>query len=235
MKSYLILFSFFLAPIYSLACSCINGGDFCTLLPKAKEVGQLVVSGNPVRTIGHGMEFEITEVVSGTERKKRIMVWGDPGYLCRAYVTGFQREDQLLLILDKISQERTETTTGETEHVGDYELSVCGQYFVYLNGKYKTELDCYQPSTGKPTLVAVFPNPTQQSFSLIDPDIKLEEIIQVNVYLPNGQLRYSMSQMTIQALENGIEVHVEDWQNNLYFVQIRTLQDKWLAKVLVVK
>ena len=235
MKSYLILFSICFLPAYSLACSCINAGEFCTILPNAIAEGKLVVSGSPLRTIGHGMEFEIDELVSGTERKKRIIVWGDPGYLCRTYVTGFKREDRLLLILDPITRERTETTTGETEQVGDYSLSVCGQFFVYLNGKNQTKVDYYRSTNGKPSLISAFPNPTANAFSLINPDIKIEEITHINVYSANGQLLYNKGQFAIRPTDNGIEIETADWANNLYFVEIRTLQKKWLAKVAVVR
>lgn len=235
MKSYSLLFGFVLIPVLSWACSCINAGDFCTILPRAIEQNQLVVRGNPVRVIGHGMEFEISEVVAGQERNRRIMVWGDPGYLCRVYVTGFERSDDLLMILDPITRERTENTTGETERVGDYALSVCGQYFVYLNGPNKANVNCYQPGNKKPVELSVFPNPTTDFFRLNHAEISLSDITQVNVYLSNGQLRYGNGQVAVREQEDGIEIATAGWVNNLYLVEIRTTQGRWLAKVLVLR
>lgn len=219
-----------------MACSCINAGDFCTVLPAAIDQGSLVVRGSSLRTIGHGMEFKIDEVIAGTESKKRITVWGDPGYLCRSYVTGFDRRDDLLMILSPILQERTESTTGETERVGDYTLSVCGQFFVYLNGKNKTDLSCYTPTKKKPELLTAFPNPTADYFSLtIDSNIETRDILQVNVFQANGQLLYRRGQLAIREQENNIEIVTKDWLPGLYFVEIRTTQNRWLAKVVVAR
>jgi hypothetical protein len=235
MKIYSLILIFLLAPMISWACSCINAGDFCSILPTALEQNKLVVRGNPVRVIGHGMEFEVTEVVAGQESSRRIMVWGDPGYLCRVYVTGFERSDELLMILDPITRERAESTTGETERVGDYALSVCGQYFVYLNGRNKANVDCYKPGKKKPVALSVFPNPTAGTFRLNNPAIRFADITEVNVYLPNGQLRYGNGQVAVREQDEGIEIATTGWVNNLYLVEIRTTQGRWLAKVLVVR
>jgi hypothetical protein len=181
------------------------------------------------------MEFEVTEVVAGQESSRRIMVWGDPGYLCRVYVTGFERSDELLMILDPITRKRAESTTGETERVGDYALSVCGQYFVYLNGRNKANVDCYKPGKKKPVALSVFPNPTAGTFRLNNPAIRFADITEVNVYLPNGQLRYGNGQVAVREQDEGIEIATTGWVNNLYLVEIRTTQGRWLAKVLVVR
>lgn len=225
---------FCLAPVFSMACSCINAGDFCTILPRAIDQGSLVVRGSSLRTVGHGMEFKIDEVIAGTESKKRIMVWGDPGYLCRSYVTGFDRTDDLLMILSPILQERTESTTGETERVGDYTLSVCGQFFVYQNGKNKTDISCYQPSQKRPKLISVFPNPTADFFSISpNSDLEIADILQINVFHANGQLLYKRSQLAVREQEDHIEIVTKDWISGLYFVEIRTTQNRWMAKLVV--
>ena len=235
MRFYPLIFCLLIAPTFSLACSCANAGDFCTILPNAIESGNLVVQGSPVRTIGHGIEFEIAEVVSGTETRKRIMIWGDPGYLCRIYVTGFERRDQLLMILSPIQRERTETTTGETERVGDYSISICGEFFIYLNGPNKKEIDCFTPTKGKPSLISVAPNPTQHSFFLITQDLEVDNIVEIKVSNANGQLLFKKSQLAIRPTADNIEIETTTWVNGLYFVEIRTLTDRWLAKVVVVK
>lgn len=237
MKTYLITLILGILPIFSLACSCIYAGDFCSLLPNAIEQGSLVVQGSPVKTIGHGMEFKIDAVISGSTNQKRITIWGDPGYLCRTYVTGFAPKDQLLLILDPITQDRTETVTGETERKGDYSLSGCGEFFVYLNGKYKTELDCYQPVPGKPTLISVFPNPASDYFNLtLASDLSVGSIIRINVFQANGQLVYTKGQLNIQPdePENEIKIKTKGWSKGLYFVEIQTFQDRWLTKLVVI-
>ena len=36
------------------------------------------------------MEVEITEVYKGTESRKNVTVWGDPGHLCRPYLSTFK-------------------------------------------------------------------------------------------------------------------------------------------------
>ncbi len=237
MKTYLVIAILSLLPIFSVACSCIYAGDFCTILPLAIERGSLVVQGSPVKTIGHGMEFKIDAVISGSTNQKRITIWGDPGYLCRTYVTGFDQKDQLLLILDPITQDRTENVTGKTERKGDYSLSGCGEFFVYLNGKYKAELDCYEPTDGKPTLISAFPNPAMDYFNLATPsDLAIENIIQINVYQANGQLIYKKGQLNVQhkEQENEIKIMTQGWTKGIYFIEVQTLQGRWLTKLVVI-
>ncbi|MEM6376805.1 MAG: T9SS type A sorting domain-containing protein [Bacteroidota bacterium] len=234
MKRLIFLFTLFLTPNLSIACSCAGPNDFCVILPNAIEAGSLVVRGYPVRTIGHGMEFKIEELVAGTENRSQIIVWGDPGYLCRTYVTGFTQEDELLMILAPINRERKENVTGETERVGDYELSVCGQFFVYLNGANRTDVDCYKPFRGKPNRISVFPNPSSDYFSLVTTgSIEPSDLIQINVFNSNGQLIYRRGQLAIRQKENNVEILTNNWIDGLYLVEIRTPQNRWIAKVVV--
>ena len=225
-----------LFPFYSLACSCVGLGSFCDILPGAVEVGSLVVQGSPIRIMGHGMEFEIKEVVSGQEGRRRITVWGDPGYLCRTYVTGFDRKDELLLILDPILQDRLENSTGETERAGDYSLSGCGEFFVYLNGRNKTKQNCFSLRKGKPSLLEVFPNPTSSSFQLYTySGINLENVVEVKAFNASGQFLFQVADAALSEEDGSVIITTEGWANSMYFVEIRTTQNRWLAKVVVMR
>ena len=172
MKSSLTLLFLLVTSICSFACSCFDAGDFCTILPNAIEQNTLVVAGAPVRIIGHGMEFKISKVISGTESRSKITIWGDPGYLCRVYVTGFKQEDRLLMILNPVRQDRLEESTGNTERVGDYFISACGEFLVRLNGNNASNLDCINLEDEVPAPILVFPNPTSSSFRLAAADDK---------------------------------------------------------------
>ena len=36
------------------------------------------------------MEVEILDIYKGTEERKSVTVWGDPGHLCRPYLSTFK-------------------------------------------------------------------------------------------------------------------------------------------------
>ncbi len=229
-------FSIVLFPYFSLSCSCVGLGSFCEILPGAIQAGSLVVQGSPIRTIGHGMEFEIKEVIAGSVERRRIMIWGDPGYLCRTYVTGFERKDELVLILDPITRDRTENSTGETERAGDYALSGCGEFFVYLNGRNKTKQNCFSIKKSRPAPLEVFPNPTNGSFRLYpSSEIAIDNIVEVKAFKASGQLLSRPIHFRLSEQDGSIVVDTEGWRNNLYFIEIRTLQNRWLAKVMVLR
>jgi hypothetical protein len=65
------------------------------------------------------MEVEIMKTFKGNEKRKRIVVWGDNGMLCRPYIDNFKKGDTYYLALDP---------EGE-----DYEISVCGEYYLHVN------------------------------------------------------------------------------------------------------
>lgn len=235
MKSSLTLLFLLVTSICSFACSCFDAGDFCTILPNAIEQNTLVVAGAPVRIIGHGMEFKISKVISGTESRSKITIWGDPGYLCRVYVTGFKQEDRLLMILNPVRQDRLEESTGNTERVGDYFISACGEFLVRLNGNNASNLDCINLEDEVPAPILVFPNPTSSSFRLAAAGIDINNILQINVYTSNGQLLYNKDQVSFRQEDETVEIATTHWGAGMYFIEIWTFQNKWLAKVLVVK
>jgi len=84
-------------------------------------------------------------------------------------------------------------------------------------------------------LIFVFPNPTSRSFQLLNNEIEMADIIALNVYGPSGQLVFRKGQLALLPKESGIEIATSTWPANLYLVEIRTVQDCWMAKVLVLR
>ncbi len=59
------------------------------------------------------------------------MVWGDPGFMCRQYVTGYQSGERLIFILRRL---QPSSYAYQNEQPGDYELGGCGTYALRENG-----------------------------------------------------------------------------------------------------
>ncbi|WP_185716112.1 T9SS type A sorting domain-containing protein [Larkinella knui] len=164
------------------ACSCIDAGAFLTVAEKAAwKPGVLMVRAEVRDQEAHGMEVKILAVLNGSEEKSVIRVWGDPGFMCRTYTTGFKKGEKLVLILRRI-----ENATYLDEQNGDYELSGCGTFVVReaqnISGritasdkemsktKFFGELDKII-GKNRPDQARIFPNPVEDLLTISVPDL----------------------------------------------------------------
>jgi len=215
---------------YVFACSCGNAGDFCEIYAYAIANDATILQGQPEKIIGHGMIFKVDKVFSSPDDvPKKITVWGDPGYLCRTYVTGFEKQDKLVLILGAITQERTENVTGFTEKVGDYALSVCGEFFVYLNGENAQKPECVKLSGKKPLPILSFPNPTINAFTM---ELVSSTVEDIRVFSVDGRLLFSKEQLNILAAEDSIQIETIHWIAGIYIIEIKTAEQSWVTKII---
>jgi hypothetical protein len=164
------------------ACSCIDGGSFFSVAEKtAWQPGILIVRAEVKDQEDYGMDVKILEILNGSEGKSVIRVWGDPGFMCRLYTTGFKKGDKLVLILNRI-----DNAYYQNEQNGDYALSGCGTYVVRedqeiigrISETYKLmptkkffrELE---QIIGKnsPDLARIFPNPVENLLTIKVPDL----------------------------------------------------------------
>ena len=132
-----LIFSFIIClfSISTFACSCWGPDTFCDYASQESDWAPLlVVKGTKIRTVEHGMDFQITEVYKGIETKKEIRIWGDLGWLCRYYASKFADGEEYYFALLKLVED-TENPWSQTnpvsplENEGEYVISFCGKSY----------------------------------------------------------------------------------------------------------
>jgi len=78
------------------------------------------------------MEVKVLEVLKGKESRKNIRIWGDNGAQCRPYVSGFPQGTEWVFAIRRIRQD---SAAPDLEKRGDYDLSVCGGYWLQVEGE----------------------------------------------------------------------------------------------------
>ena len=115
------------------ACTCGSWYDsFCETVVRTEGSWlkpELVVQGVKLSDYMHGMKFEITDVVYGNHALEEIMVWGDPGNLCRLYTSQFNDDDTMIISIN------SQVGWDPVEQQGDFQLPGCGIYYLsFSNG-----------------------------------------------------------------------------------------------------
>ena len=78
------------------------------------------------------MEVEIVEVYKGTETRKKLVVWGDNGILCRPYLSQFDTGKYYVIAFYKAS-DGSKGHVHEDERPTDYAISICGDYWLKVD------------------------------------------------------------------------------------------------------
>ena len=97
-----LLLALLLLPGIAHACRCATGAPF----EEASQGKPLIIHarvleyGDVLGDIPTSMTVEVVRVIKGEARGARMKVWGDPGNLCRPYVTRFPIGTEWLLALD---------------------------------------------------------------------------------------------------------------------------------------
>ncbi len=77
------------------------------------------------------MQAEIIAIYKGVEQRKKIIVWGDPGNLCRPYLNTFKVGQYYAIAFDT---GRPNTGTQPTdEKATDYSICICGAYWLSVD------------------------------------------------------------------------------------------------------
>ncbi|MEM7106396.1 MAG: T9SS type A sorting domain-containing protein [Bacteroidota bacterium] len=149
MKQFFTLFVItVLSSSVSWACSCFGESNFCSsITSEFSSPPDLIVSAKKVEDYYYGMQVEVIEVIQGETDRDTLVVWGDNGALCRVNTSQFEIGQTLILALQDTDFSGNIITTGfppDLEGEGDYQLSVCGIYFLSLdngivNGQIDTE------------------------------------------------------------------------------------------------
>ena len=206
---------FFLIPFFCLACSCGGPSSFCVVINLEINEHLIVLSGKKLRDVSHGMEVEVLQVFRGEESRSKIMVWGDNGFLCRRFTSGFEIGSELILALSKREWAGSLNSGTEEEEAGDYILSSCGLRFMRCN-------DLTNPFTGEEEDISdclgnnfcscegsyrfdFYPNPTQ---GIIHAKMKKEEESnnEILVYNISGQVVRKYYSDDLFVNENLLEI-----------------------------
>ena len=79
------------------------------------------------------MEVEVIKIYKGHESRKKVIVWGDNGMLCRPYLSQFDTKQYYVIAFEKGNTGRGNTGEKET----DYAISICGDYWLKADFKKK--------------------------------------------------------------------------------------------------
>lgn len=131
MKRYLLrtVIALCLPIIISFKCDCDYNGSFLKLAPNAPLVSLVRVKkfltfkhidNNPTPM---SMEVELIDTYKGLDTRKTFTVWGDPGNLCRPYLSVFKEGHAYVIAFFPAGRNQGEKST-------DHTISSCGCYWL---------------------------------------------------------------------------------------------------------
>lgn len=131
--SFLLVSLFFSTTHWLHACDCVPQGEFLyasinsVLVAEVKVVDYLTYEPGMHGDFPVSMAVEIVQIFKGKEQRSKITVWGDPGHLCREYLSNFKKGAHYVIAFG-----RGNPKYGlPKEKKSDYIISSCGAY--YLN------------------------------------------------------------------------------------------------------
>ena len=126
MKSKIVLLFWLVSCSCIFACDCESEGGFLKVAPLTPFVALVKVSKYLTFKDIHGtptpmsMEIEIIDIYKGKESRKKVIVWGDDGAMCRPYLSRFEMGKYYVIAF-------------EGSQVGDYSISICGEYWLTVS------------------------------------------------------------------------------------------------------
>ena len=128
MRVIIVSCMFLLMRVNLMACSCNSEASFTEVTSKVQTITVVKVvrylSFNQIynEQTPMSMEVEVVEMLKGTEKRRRFIIWGDNGILCRPYLSAFKENNYYVIALNTGNP-----GSGHTEEsVSDYSISVCG-------------------------------------------------------------------------------------------------------------
>lgn len=215
------------------SCSCIGNGDFCTTAFNSHPSQDFIIMGKKLSDFGHGMSIEVIKSYRNNIEKDTITVWGDPGWLCRVYVSRFTIGETYIFKLYQIDEGASFL---EEEKEGDFIISICGWHYLTLKeGNVTgfinnidaaqtidletfetaiTESDCEKLSFAYLELEATFnPNPFNDRL-IVRANHRISEI---QLYDLSGRLLYKDSP---NSFNYALEANDLDLSQGMYIVKI---------------
>ncbi|UUV21375.1 hypothetical protein [Paenimyroides aestuarii] len=137
MKHLINILFFFILMISdnAFACDCYSQKSFLEVVPKSDFVALVKVekylSFKDIynKKTAMSMEVEIIDIYKGNEKRKKVIVWGDIGYLCRPYLSLFEEGKYYVIAFEKGS-EGSGKFGHKDEKITDYAISICGEYWL---------------------------------------------------------------------------------------------------------
>lgn len=80
------------------------------------------------------MEVEIINTYQGNETRKKIIVWGDPGNMCRPYLSQFKEGQHYVIAFNQ----EYPNNGNDGEKPTDYSISNCGAFWLSVDMNKKT-------------------------------------------------------------------------------------------------
>ena len=114
------------------ACECDYQGSFfkvsknSSFVAEVKVIKYLTFKDIYGKQTPMSMEVEIVDVYKGKEKRKVITVWGDPGNLCRPYLSEFKEGGYYVIAFSPAGKNNYEKST-------DYSISICGAYWLNID------------------------------------------------------------------------------------------------------
>ena len=237
------------------ACTCGGESSFCEEIGDTSDLyinPEYVIRATKLQDINHGMLVKIENQYINEIEEEIIMVWGDPGHLCRYYTGIFDVGDQMILGINKFE------TAGEMEgeEAGSYWFPGCGvtylkiadgkvegqitpdiekmdlsdfENFMYAQG-YKTDCSSLDPEDFEELEeinIEVYPNPANELTGFyFSEDGYIQEF---EIYNTIGQ-RLNTSYIR----ENkSLFLNVKNFSSGMYFARIRMRGKEHVLKFVV--
>lgn len=130
----------------SKACDCFGNNSYCeTLSPTWLVNPSTTVLAEKLDDYFYGIHVKIVQVIAGEVLPSdTLLVWGDNGGLCRVNLNGFAIGDTVVFGLNHCDLWGNTITAGfppDLEHLEDYQVSVCGIYWLnYVNGNVQGQI-----------------------------------------------------------------------------------------------
>lgn len=124
------------------ACSCFGPQTFCeTLDPQPPQfpepewwIPSDIIMAVKISSVEYGADMKVVQSFSGDLQVEEVIrVWGDCGLLCRYYVNGLSNGDTVIWALQHCDLSGNGSCGTSLEQAGDYQLSVCGVYWLSYN------------------------------------------------------------------------------------------------------
>lgn len=159
MKKQLFIATFFILANWQpiRACECVSKGPFLTVAPTADFVALVKVTRYLTfkdiykEKMPMSMEVQVVSIYKGKETRKKVVVWGDNGILCRPYLSKFKLGNYYVIAFHH-GADGLNGRGHETEKKTDYSISVCGDYWLEADRKTQTAKGAVTPTQNQITL-----------------------------------------------------------------------------------
>ena len=135
----------------TFGCDCNGSGKFMEVAPISSLIAFIKIDKFLTYAEINGektplsMEVEIIEKYGGNESRKKIVVFGDNGNLCRPYLSEFILGKYYVIAFDVDGKSQSDNSI-------QYYISSCGNYWLFVDNKLEFALGGIQEGKDKMSL-----------------------------------------------------------------------------------